>query len=101
MAGSGPAGFFNSDDGVEVAGAPFGGAAPFFTGVLGGIFLSMYSGEMYGPKDTRLPDPLGVKCAGMLLRADKPAVAGGPVRRGVAVNECAGVGGLKRGETTL
>jgi len=80
---------------------PFGGAAPFLTGVLGGIFLSMYSGEMYGPKDTRFPDPLGVRCAGMLLRADRAALAGGPVRRGVAVNEWAGVGGLNRGETTL
>jgi hypothetical protein len=47
----------SDDDGVE---DPFGGAAPFLTGVLGGSVLSMYSGEMYGPKETRFPEPLGV-----------------------------------------
>ena len=41
--------FFRSDDvGVdwETFDVPFGGAAPFLTGVLGGKCLSMYSGEM-------------------------------------------------------
>jgi len=32
-----------------------GGSAPFLTGVAGGRVLSKYSGEQYGPKDTRLP----------------------------------------------
>lgn len=65
---------------------PFGGAAPFLTGVLGGKVLSMYSGLMYGPKLTLLPDPEGVKWAGMLLRAENRAV---PARRGVADSEVA------------
>ena len=30
------------------------GVAPFLTGVEGGRVLSIYSGEIYGPKETRL-----------------------------------------------
>jgi len=35
----------------------FGGTAPLRTGVLGGSVLSMYSGEIYGPNETRFPEP--------------------------------------------
>ena len=46
----------------------------------------MYSGEMYGPKETRLLELLGVRCAGMLLRADKTAEPAA-VRRGVKASK--------------
>ncbi len=35
----------------------WGTEAPFLTGELGGSVLSMYSGEMYGPNETRFADP--------------------------------------------
>lgn len=53
------------------------GTAPFFTGVLGGRVLSMYSGLMYGPKDTRfLDDGVSAGVSGMdvaTFRGDLPA----------------------------
>jgi len=68
---------------------PLGGIAPFLTGVLGGKVLSMYSGEMYGPNETRLPEPLEVKCAGRVFLADNEFDPPGAVRRGVAESDAA------------
>ena len=42
----GLAGFLGVPLGVAPSPALMGGACPFLTGVLGGMFLSMYSGEM-------------------------------------------------------
>ena len=61
----------------------FGGTAPLRTGVLGGRVLSMYSGEMYGPNETRFPDPPDARWGGIVFRAELVLVAG-KVRRGVA-----------------
>lgn len=66
----------------------FGGTAPFRTGVLGGSVLSMYSGEMYGPNETRFPEPPDARCAGIVFRAERELVAG-KVRRGVADSDAA------------
>jgi hypothetical protein len=47
--------FFSNDEGVALTKlVTLVGVDPLLTGVLGGSVLSMYSGDMYGPKDTRL-----------------------------------------------
>jgi len=74
-------------DGVEAAGVPgagaapsalatVGGACPFLTGVEGGRVLSMYSGEMYGPNETRFDPGVSAEVAAAAAATTTPALGG-------------------------